>query len=98
MARAVAVRHHVGGGLEREGGGRAGDVHVEAEAVDAERVLHFHRHGGIGALHVGGADEDTIDVGRFAVGGLQGIACRRDGHLGQDGDLVVRPFRDCGAS
>ncbi len=48
----MSGRHHVRGGLKPEGGRGAGDIHVEAEALNAECVLHLHRHRGIGALHV----------------------------------------------
>ena len=70
----VAGSDHVGGGLQAEGRRRAGDVHVEAETLDAERVLHFDRHGGIGALHVGGGDDYGVDIGGGAVGRFERIA------------------------
>ena len=44
--------HEVGGRLDPECRRRAGDVHVERKAFDAQRLLHFDGHGRIGALHV----------------------------------------------
>ena len=91
----MAGRDHVGGGLQRECRRRTGHVHVEAEAIDAERVLHFDRHGGIGALHVRGADEHAVDVAGLAVGALHRIARGGNRHLGQNRNLIVGPLRQC---
>ena len=83
----------VGGGLDAEGGGGAGDVHVEGEAVDAERLLHLDGHSGVGALHVRGGAQDRADPGdRLAPGG-DGLLRRLDRHFGEDGQLVVGAFR-----
>ena len=54
--------HEVRGRLDAEGGGRAGHVHVEGEAVDAQRLLHLDGHGRIGALHVGGRAQHRVDL------------------------------------
>src|SRR3546814_18058558 len=47
----VAGANVIGGGLDAEGRRRAGDIHVETETVDAERVLNLDRHRGIRPLH-----------------------------------------------
>ena len=88
----VTGGNHVGRGLKREGRRGACDIHVEAEAFDAERVLHFHRHCGVSALQVRGADQDPVNIRRCAVGRLQGFARRTDRHLRENRNLLVRPL------
>src|SRR3546814_7588424 len=34
----------IGGGLDAEGSRRTGDIQVDTESIDAERVLHLDRH------------------------------------------------------
>ena len=62
-AARVARAHVVRRGLDTERGGRARDVHVEAEPLDAQRVLDLDRHRGIGALHVRRGAQHRVDVG-----------------------------------
>src|SRR3546814_21106337 len=54
----------VGGGLDAEGRRRAGDVHVEGEAVDAQRILDLDCHPGIGALPVRRGAQPGLDGAR----------------------------------
>ncbi len=90
MARADIV----GGGLDAEGRRRTGDIHVETEAVNAERVLNLDRHRRIGALHVRRGAQHGIDVARVAPRARQRILRRRDPDFGEDRQLVVATFGD----
>ena len=85
MARANII----GGGLDTEGSRRAGDVHVEAEAVDAERVLDLDRHRGIGPLHVRRGAEHGVDISGVASGARERVLRRGDTDFGEDRNLVV---------
>ena len=88
-----ACRQHVCGGLDPEGGGRAGHVHVERQAAGAEIVLQFDGQRRVGARHVGGGDDDKIDLPRFTTGGDQRLLGGRHRHLHHDGGLIVRALR-----
>ena len=90
----LAALHRRHRGLDAEGGRRTGHVHVEAEAVDAQRVLHFDRHGRIGALHVAAGDQHHVDVGRHAPGALERLARRGHAHFGLQRQLVVAALGD----
>ena len=88
----VPGRQIVGRGLDAERRRRTGDIHVEPEALDAQRLLHLDRHGRIGALHVGGGADDRADGAGRLVPPRQGVSCGLDRDLGQDRNLLVWPF------
>ena len=80
---------HVGGGLNAKSGGRAGDVHVESKALNAQQVLNFNGDGGVGALKIrGGADNSTHVGGGFACV-IQCDVRGLDRHFGHDRRLVI---------
>lgn len=80
---------HVGGGLDSEGGGGAGHVHVEGEAVDAHELLDFDRDRRVGAFHVGGGADHDVDVGGGAASLGEGLGGGVDAHLGHDAGFFV---------
>ncbi|MNF79794.1 hypothetical protein D3C84_620200 [compost metagenome] len=90
----LAGLHRVGRGLDAEGGRGAGDVHVIAEAVDAECGLHFDGDRRVGALQVGAGDDHAVDIARGLAGALQGLSGGGHGHLAEDAPLVVGALRN----
>jgi hypothetical protein len=92
---ARAARHdRIAGLLQPEGRGGAGNIHVKGVATGADRVLYFHGHRGVGALHIRGGAQYRIDIAGIECGASQCLACRLDGHLAHHRRLVVRSFRD----
>ncbi len=83
---------HVFGELQGEGGRRTTHIHIESKAVDAKRFLHFDGDGRVGALKIGATDDHRVDIGGFALSGSHRVTCGGDGHLGQDGQFLVRPL------
>ncbi|MNS42271.1 hypothetical protein D3C72_746460 [compost metagenome] len=77
----LAALHGGHGLLDAEGGGRARHVHVKAIAIDAQRILHFHGHGRVGALHVAASDQYHVDIGWRAAGAGQRIARGGNSHF-----------------
>ena len=72
----LAGAHGVIGQFNRKSGRGAGHVHVKGVALDAQRGLDFHAHGGVGALHIGGRTDQSIHVGSgFAGGSERVLAC-----------------------
>ena len=74
----------IGCGLYPESGRGAGDVHVEPEAVDPQRLLYFDRHGRIGPLHIRGRAQHGIDIRSIATCAFKRLttSCHPDlGHL-----------------
>jgi hypothetical protein len=84
---------HVGGGLDAESGRRTGDIHVEGEAVYAERLLDLDGDGRIGALVVGRRADDGVDIGGGAAGLFERDCRRLQRHLGHQRQFVVGAFR-----
>ncbi|MCY1502878.1 hypothetical protein D9M68_369870 [compost metagenome] len=90
----LAGLYRVGRGLDAESGRGAGDVHVVAEALDAERGLHFDGDGRVGALQVGAGDYHAVDIGRGPAGALQGLLRGGHGHFAEDAPLVIGALRN----
>ncbi len=84
---------HVCRSLDAEGGGRAGHVHVKGHAVRPQIVLQLDGQRRIGAWHVGGSDDDQIDLPRFAAGGDQCLFGGGHRHLHHDGGHLIGPLR-----
>lgn len=80
--------------LDTEGRRRAGDVHVEAETLDAECGLHLDGDGRIGALQVGTGDDHAIDIGRRLAGAGQRFFRCLDRHLAENRPLVIAALRN----
>ncbi len=89
----AAGRQHVGGCFDTEGGRRAGHVHVKGHAARPQIVLQLDGQRRIGARHVGGGDDDQIDLSRFAAGGDQRLLGGRHRHLHHDGGHLIGPLR-----
>jgi hypothetical protein len=89
-ARGPPGLHGVDRHLDAEGGRGAGHVHVEAEALDAQRGLDLDRHGRVGALHVGAGADHAVHIGGGLAGALQRLFGGGHGDLGHHGDLGVR--------
>ncbi len=79
-------------GLNAECGRRARHIHVKGKAATPQCVLHFDRHGGIGALHVGRGADNGVNVFGFAARTLQRIARGIYRNLGQYGNAIIRTF------
>src|SRR5690606_33921083 len=75
--------------LNTEGGRRARHVHVETEAFDAQRCLHFHGDRRVGPLQFGTGDDHPINVGSRAACTLQRLLRRLHRHLTEDRPLLV---------
>ncbi len=89
-AAGVAGADRIAGGLQAEGGGRAGHVHVVTPAAfHAEVMLDLDRHGRVRALHVGTGHQNRIHIGRRTAGIVQRLLDRLHGHLGLHRHLVV---------
>ena len=65
----LTIRHglalpdeQIPGLLNAEGGGGAGYIHIEAESVDAQSILHSLPPWRVGALHIGGGNDNRIDI------------------------------------
>ena len=86
----IARADVVSGGLNAEGRRRAGDIHVEAEAVDPQRLLDLDRHRRIGALHVRGSAQHRVDIFRLAPCPLQRLPRGGNADLGHHRDFVIR--------
>ena len=95
--RRVAGADHVGGGLHAEGRRGARDVHVEAEAGAAQRILDLDGDGRIGALQVRAGHEDAVDFLCGAARLVQRLARCVHAHLGEQRELLVRTLRDARA-
>jgi hypothetical protein len=90
----LARLHRVGRGLDAEGGRGAGHVHVEAEALDAQRLLHFDGDGRIRALQIAAGDHDHVDVLRRPARTRQRIARASHGDFRQHREFLVAALRD----
>ena len=75
--------------MQAEGGGGAGDVHVEGEATGAQQLLDLDGDGGVGAFHVGGGADHEVDLGGVAPGGGERLARGVHTHLGHQRGFVV---------
>lgn len=85
----LAQRYAIGGGLDAEGGRRAGHVHVEGKALDTQCLLHFDGDRRVRALQVGAGDDHPVDIGRRSACALQGLAGSGHGHFTQHRRLIV---------
>ena len=92
--RAVPGDECVVRALQRERRGGARDEHVEAEAVDAERVLNLDRDRRIRTLRVRARDDHHVDVGGRFVGGGQRAAGGVQRHLRLVRELVFAAARN----
>ena len=90
----LAALHRCHGLLDAEGGRRAGYVHVEAVADDAQRFLHFHGHGRVAALHVGAGHQHHVDIGCGFAGAVHGLLGGRHADLCLQRQFIVGAFRD----
>src|SRR5690606_11624575 len=79
----------IGGGLDTEGGRRAGNVHIEAEPLDTQSGLHFHSDSRIGPLQIGAGNDHAIDIRSGAAGTLQGFGSGLHRHFAEDRPLVI---------
>ena len=84
----------IGRGLDAEGGGRTGHVHVEAEPLDTQGSLHLNGNRRVGTLQVGAGDNHAIDIGSGAPGTFQGLGGSLDRHLAENRPLVVAALGD----
>jgi len=85
--------HAVGGSLDAERGRRTRNVHVEGEALNTQRLLHFDGNGRVRALQVGAGDDHAVDIGGRAAGAFQSLARGGNAHLAEDRLLVVGALR-----
>ncbi|VTR67211.1 hypothetical protein DESC_590126 [Desulfosarcina cetonica] len=86
--------YHFIGAMQPKGGRRAGHQHVEAEAVDAQRLLHFDGDGRVGALGVGARNDYRVDVGTGLAGCRHGLASGIDGDFGLIGEGLLGTLGD----
>ena len=90
----LAALHGGHGLLDAEGGRRTCHVHVKTITIDAERILHFHGHGRVGALHVAARHQYHVDIGRRAAGPRQRVFGGGHGHFRLQRQFVIAPLRD----
>ncbi len=85
----VARTDIIGGGLNAEGGRGTGNIHVEPEPVDPQRLLNLDRHRGVGALHIRRCAQHRVHILRVAPGPFQRSPRRCDADFGHDRDFVI---------
>ena len=87
-------RYVIHGRLDPEGCRRTRNIHIEREAADPERRLDFDGHRRISALHIGRrAQDSTNPFARFAPT-LERVLGGFHADFRQNGDLLVRAFRN----
>ncbi|MND93225.1 hypothetical protein D3C80_854060 [compost metagenome] len=89
----LAQLHGIAGGVDAEGRGRTGDVHVKAKALDAQCCLNFDRDGRISPLQVGTGNDYRVNVGCSLASALQCLLGGGDGHLAENRLFVIGTFR-----
>ena len=80
--------------LKREGGRRAGNIHVVGVAAGTERALNLDSHRRIRALHVRGGADHHVDVSGGAASRSQCFRRRSDCHFRLQRQRIVRTRRN----
>ena len=89
----LAGAHRVDGQFQRKRGRRTGHIHVKSVALNAQRGLDFHAHGGIGPLHIGRSANQTIHIGGGFASGVQRGLGGVHANFGHHGNLRIRSGR-----
>ena len=89
----LAGTHRVDGQFQRKRGRRTGHIHVKSVALNAQRGLDFHAHGGVGALHIGGRANQAVHVGSGFARSVQRSLASVHTDFGHHGYFGVRAGR-----